>query len=138
MIKKYKKLSFEELSNDSFERKPYLSSLNLENARMCFRIASKLVPTIRKNYSSKYRKMGQPLTCPSCTQMSPAQSQSAVTATEGETDPAPLHSQSHILNDCIAVSDLRTECEPSDDHSLAEFFRKVVARHMELEDVMLQ
>ena len=115
-----------------------MSNLSLENARMRFRIASKLVPTIRKNYSSKYRRRGQPLTCPTCTQLNLPPSSSSVTAVPGETDSAPLHSQSHILNDCIAVSDLRSECEPSDDNSLAEFFKKVVARHMELEEEMLQ
>ena len=106
MIRSYKKLSYNELSSETFARKHYLSNLSLENARMRFRIASKLVPTIRKNYSSKYRRMGQPLTCPSCTQLAPAQPRSSVTANPGETDSAPLHSQSHILNDCIAVSDL--------------------------------
>ena len=44
------------------------------------------------------------------------------------------HSQSHILFHCEAVNDLRNECDIEDNKSLAEFFRKAVARNMELED----
>ena len=41
----------------------------------------------------------------------------------------------HGLTECSLVSDLRTEFQPSegDDNSLAEFFKRVVARHMDLE-----
>ena len=53
---------------------------------------------------------------------------------EQETPP-PLHSQSHILTECEAMSDLRSEWEPNDDYSLAMFFKKVVARNMELENL---
>ena len=51
--------------------------------------------------------------------------------------PQPLHSQSHILTECQAVCDLRTECDPNDDYSLALFFKKVVARNMEIEDLAI-
>ena len=34
-------------------RKTYFHSLSLEKARMCFRISSKLVQTVRKNYTRK-------------------------------------------------------------------------------------
>ena len=128
MIRHYKKFSYDELSSDTFARQQYMSNLRLENAPIRFRIASKLVPTIRKNHSSKYRRMGQPLTCPMCTHLNLPLSSSSVAAVPVETE----------RNDCIAVSDLRSECEPSDDNSLAEFVRKVVARHMELEEEMSQ
>ena len=103
---------------------------------MFFRIKSKLVPTIRKNFSSKYRKMGQPLTCPSCSQMNESLTSRSTTGEQGETSPVPLHSQTHILYDCEYVSDLRNDCDPEDDQSLVDFFTKVVARNMELEDNM--
>ena len=44
----------------------------------------------------------------------------------------PLHSLTHILEDCELVSDLRANYTVSDDHSLADFLKKVVLRHMEL------
>ena len=106
-------------------------NLPLESARMRFRVASKLVPTILGNFASKYRRRGQSLTCPAC--LSPGHGSS-----EQEGRNQPLHSQSHILTDCVAVSDLRAECDPQDDVSLADFFKKVVARNMEIEEFNLQ
>ena len=128
---KYKKLDFLKLSNETFERKQYFSDLSLENARMSFRISSKLVPTIRNNYPSKYRRRGIPLTCPTCSNPSLSTTSGPKTS---DTAPPPLHSQSHILTDCLGVSDLRAECNEKDDKSLAIFFRKVVARQMEIEE----
>ena len=131
-IKGYKKLNFEELSLETFERKPYFFNLSLENARMRFRAASKLVPTILMNFPSKYRRIGRSLTCPSCSRPS-----SSSASGELIQSPNPLHSQSHILTECTAVSDLRADCDPEDDESLAVFFRKVVARHMEMDDDLI-
>ena len=101
-----------------------------------FRVASKLVPTILMNYPSKHRRSGRPLTCPSCSRTSPTHASSSAMSVSGASAQTvtPLHSQSHIMTECIAVSDLRAECNPEDDTSLAVFFRKVVARHMEMED----
>ena len=50
MTKKYKKICYNEIASDSFERKPFMINLNLEDARMIFRVKSKLVPTICKNF----------------------------------------------------------------------------------------
>ena len=131
-IRSYKKLSFDQLSQETYERKSYFFDLSLENARMRFRVSSKLVPTILANFSSKYRRRGQSLTCPSCSALTPDRSEQEDSI--GQTEP--LHSQSHILTECVAVRDLREECEPRDDFSLAEFFKKVVARNMEIEDLL--
>ena len=135
-IKGYKKLSYEELSRETFERKPYFFNLSLENARMRFRVASKLVPTVLMNFPSKYRRIGRPLTCPSCSRPSSTPTSSSLTRESAELNnsPDPLHSQTHILTDCMAVNDPSAECDPDDDTSLVVFFRKVVARHMEMED----
>ena len=51
-----------------------------------------------------------------------------------EVQAQPLHSQTHIETTCSLVSDLRAECPPIDDRSLAELYRKIVARHMQLEE----
>ena len=138
-IQKYKKLNFEELSNETFERKQYFGKLSLENARMRFRAASKLVPTILMNFPSKYRRTGRPLTCPSCSRPRSTPDLSTAMRESGKHNQStsPLHSQSHMLTDCIAMSDLRTDSDPHDDASLAIFFKKVVARHMEMEDDLL-
>ena len=133
-VKGYKKLNFSELSQETFERKSYFFNLSLENARMRFRAASKLVPTILMNFPSKYRRVGRSLTCPTCSTPRPSTSPARNESGEENKSFNPLHSQSHILTDCAAVSDLRDECDPEDDESLAVFFRKVVARHMEMDN----
>ena len=78
--------------------------------------------------------MGQPLSCPSCSELNRSLTSRSATGELGEPSSTPLHSQTHILSDCEAVVDLRNECNPEDDKSLADFFRKVVARNMELEE----
>ena len=141
-IRGYKKLDYDKLASESFERKAYFDSLSLEESRMLLRVNARLVPSILANYPSKYRRMGKSLSCPSCSRAT----HSVVTRTEtselvGERPPAPspatpLHSQSHLLSgECEAVRDLLDECEPSDDKSLAIFFMRVVARNMEIEDL---
>ena len=95
---------------------------------MRFRVASRMVPTIPANFPSKHRKRGQSLTCPSC-------SDPGVAGSGEEAQEPRLHllSQSHLLHHCEAVQDLRGECDPQDDRSLAEFFKQVVARNMEID-----
>ena len=63
-IRSYKKLNYEELSNEPFERKSYFSSLSLPKARMRFRVASSFVQTVHGNFSRKYRN--KTLSCPGC------------------------------------------------------------------------
>ena len=110
-----------------------MANLNLEDVCMFFRIQSTVDPKIRKNFSDMYRRKGQSLTCPSCTGLNRSVTSRSVTDEQGEMSPNSLHSQSHILNSCEAVNDLRIECDPEDDKSLTDFFRKVVARNMKIE-----
>ena len=143
-IQGYKKLNYDELSRENFDRKQYFSQLNLEDARMKLRINVRLVPTILANYPSKYRRQGRSLVCISCSQSARG---TPVTGSGGQAsaptsslsppppspDSPPIHSQSHLLSgECQAVSDLLEECDPLDDHSLALFFRHVMARNMEI------
>ena len=65
-IKNSKKLNYEKLSEEKFERKEYFFKQNLENSRMLFHISSRLVPCVKANYPSKYRRQGKPLSCSSC------------------------------------------------------------------------
>ena len=138
-IRGSKKLDFEKLSSEKYEKKSYLNELDLESARILFRFHSKLIPTVRKNFSSQYRRKGVSLTCPSCSKLSlpsspelPTMMSSSNSLSMSSSTP-PLHSQSHLLTSCEAVKDIRDECMPfADDQSLAEFFRLVVARHLEM------
>ena len=132
-LRRYKKLNYEKVASEPFVRKPYFFKQDLESARTLFRISSALVPTIKAYYPNKYRRRGIPLTCPSCPPLSSASASSENSSTmEPRGGEPPLHSMSHILEDCLLVSDLRSECTVSDDKSLADFFKRVVTRHMEL------
>ena len=136
-ISKYKKLDQERLKEDNFGRKPFLDTLNLDDSRFRWRIEAKLVSSIKCNYPSKFRRRGLPLTCPLCATSNPtAASVEKVTQTGEQSLPSPpLHSQSHLLSgECDGVSDLLIDCDPGDDKSLTIFFRRVVARNMELEE----
>ena len=124
-IKRYKKLDYDVLSKEPFERKPYLSTLSLKNARMRYRVSSGLVQTIRSNYPRKYK--GQSLACPGCIETRAANSDPDMNLnSQSETD-----SQIHVMV-CDSYSDFRgPSFDPEDDKMLAEFFLKVVTRRME-------
>ena len=117
-IQGYKKLNYDELSREKFERKPYFSKLNLEDSRMKLRINVHLVPTILANYPSKYRRQGRSLACFACSQSA---ARTPGTGSGGQvststSSPPPIHSQSHLLSgECQGVSDLVIDCDPQDD-----------------------
>merc|ERR1711954_19698 len=50
---RYKKLKPEELANEKFERKEYFHKLDLENARLRFKINSEVIPTVRSQFRNK-------------------------------------------------------------------------------------
>ena len=139
-IGRYKKLDKNKLENDAFERKEYLDKLNLEDGRTRMRIEAKLIPTILGNYPSLHRRRGKSLVCPSCSPPVPGEiPRTGARESEVRMPPSPsppLHSQSHLLSgQCDGVRDLLENCDPMDDKSLVTFFRRVVARNMELEQI---
>ena len=113
-IKKYKKLDHGEFEKEKFARKDYFHNLDLEGVRTRFRISSKMVPTIRKNFSRKYRQ--QTLTCPACSSL------------QGEKY---LDTQEHVLTVCSAYSDLRNELNLGEDKDLVTFFKSVLERRID-------
>ena len=125
-IKDYKKLSYNELSSEPFERKSYFSNLSLSKARMRFRIASSYVQTVRGNFSRKYRNKS--MACPGCSNSDPpapatsSQSQPR-DSKDALVDQSQRDTQSHLL-ECVAYSDLRVSLEqdPMNDEKLADFF----------------
>ena len=93
--------------------------MNLESARMVFRVRSKLVQTVRKNFSRKYRSSS--LKCQSCPGLNDSQNNRTL----------PEDTQTHLINHCPAFSDLRVEHDLDSDKGLAEFFKEVVNRRIE-------
>ena len=51
-IKQSKKISQEKYVGQKFERKAYLSSFNISDARMKFKLNSHMAPTIKMNFPS--------------------------------------------------------------------------------------
>ena len=115
--KKYKKLNHDELAQENFERKPYFYELNLENLRIMFKIKSQVVPTIRKNFSRKYRDKS--LECPSCRNLNPSPSIPA------------KDTQHHLITECPAFTDIRNEKDMGNDKDLAEFFKAIIQHRMD-------
>ena len=111
--KKYKKVKFEDLEREPFERKRFLKNLNLHDSCMRFHILSKMVPTVRSNFRNRYKDSKQ---CPSCATRDNSQ---------------PLGSQSHLLVDCPAFEELREGKDLSDDKDLADFFTNIVKHRID-------
>ena len=143
-IRTYKKLDYDELSNQPFERKSYFSSLSLPKSRMRFRVASSFVQTVRGNFSRKYRNKS--LSCPGCSNAeadppvtnnsitsATDQSQPRITEDSGSVKPTKSRdSMSHVLV-CPAYDDIRSslELDPMDDEKLADYFTQVVQRRID-------
>ena len=57
-------MKYEDLIKDEYRRKDYFKTLDLEGARLRFRISSNMVESVRSNFPGQYRANGKPLTCP--------------------------------------------------------------------------
>ena len=101
-IQKYKKLDYHQMSQESFERKSYLSNMKLEDSRMLFRISSQMLD-LKVNMKNKYRN--QSLTCRLCRSDDPESVQA---------EEKPEESQFHLANECETFSSLRSETDFSE------------------------
>ena len=110
-VKKSKKLNYEELSSESFERKQYFFSLDLDSVRYRFRISSKMLD-IRTNFPGKYRSVG--FECPSCKQSNRNEEQN-------------IETQEHIEKSCIAFEEIRNQYDLSEDDQIVLFFQEALA-----------
>ena len=63
----YKKINFEHLSEEKFERQSYLTNLNTSEARLRFKIKAKITPTIQMNFPSDAEFASNLWTCSGCT-----------------------------------------------------------------------
>ena len=93
-----------------------------------------MVPELRANFPSKYRRQGLSLSCPSCTEPSSPASQ-GTTGSETAGREGARDSQAHVMYDCSAFSDLRETYDLDNDREVAQFFKAVVARRMDLEEL---
>ena len=104
LIKGYKKLSYDDLSQEHFERKSYLATLNPSDARLKFKIESQMVPGIKMNFKNNQKYKQELYKCDHC--------------------PA-LDSQDH-LRWCQSYAHLREGKDLSIDADLVAFFKGVM------------
>ena len=120
MAESYKKIDMEEFTNDDFKRKQYFYTMNIEQVRYKYRIDNKMVATIRKNFSNKYRNSS--LSCQSCRHLPKNSNNNASNIT---TNRIP-DTQTHVLYECEAFSHLREQLDTRDELQLIQFFKQVV------------
>ena len=106
MKRSYVKL--EEIKNESYEKKEYLSFMTLESARMNFRIRSKMIKC-KFNYSSDRRNVISSWRCDSCMRMGKLS----------------METQPHILV-CPSYRLLREGKSMSSLEDITEYYRKVM------------
>ena len=86
--------------------------MDLENVRMKFKITSKVVPTIRKNFPGKYKSRS--LNCPSCRNLN-----------SDDSNPQE-DTQFHLMFECPTFEDLRADKDFGNDDHLTAFFKAVI------------
>ena len=85
IAKNAKKIDSEEMAAEKFERKSYITDLRMDQARMNFRIKTKMVKNIKLNFQNDPKSVKALWKCPECSH---------------------LDSQEHVLW-CEGYSDLR-------------------------------
>ena len=143
-IKKYKKLDYEELAKEKFEKKQYFEELNLEEIRLKFKISSKVVPTVRSHFNNKYKGKGR--RCPSCVQppifssleetseplnvSSRLEDDFPVSLSNPLTE-EPSDSICHLVYDCPTFADQRRHKNMENDVDLCRFFKEIIQYRIE-------
>ena len=101
---KYKKISYEELSKEQFELKPYIRQLNMSLARDKFRLRSKMTRTVKFNFPSDKKFKADMWRCWHCPS---------------------IDSQAHVRV-CPAYHELRHDKDLNNDKDLVLYFRQVI------------
>ena len=132
-MRSYKKLNVEELSKEPFERKAFLSELNLERSRMKYKLLSSVVPTVRSHFSNKYKEKS--LACPECSSNESADTDQVKDRHNNSNNldaSKPKDTVDHIVLHCKEYDDLKDEgFDPLNDDMLTDFFGKVIQRRIE-------
>ena len=112
----YKKLKYEEMENDSFRVKPYLSNLNSTDARMRFKLDCGMAPTIKMNFQSDQQFARDLWTCPGCSEPGDVM---------GSRD-----TQRHVMV-CPGYQEFREDRDLSEDKDIVEYFKLVINHRLD-------
>ena len=113
-IKHSKKISYEEYVGQKHERKAYLSSLNISDARMKFKLNSRMTPTIQMNFPSDPEFTRQLWTCSGC-----------IDGVDGDRVDGSRDTQEHVII-CPGYAGLRENKNFDDDKDLVRYFSQVI------------
>jgi hypothetical protein len=121
-MKKSKKMKFEEYVTKDFKRQAYLTSLNLSDARMRFKINASMTPTVKMNFPSDEDFASQLWSCSGC----------------GNSDlgyelAGSRDTQQHIMI-CPGYEELRENKNLEDDRDLVKYFSQVIKRRKDLDN----
>ena len=122
--KKYKKIDYKRCCNEKFERKSYLTKLNVADARLYFRIKYFLVPTFRLDYKNVPQYRAEKWRCPDCVERIQRDRQPPgdveVICDEDSYDHARYH--------CPSNNKLREDTDFRDPKQEVVFFRQIIDR----------
>ena len=124
-IKSYKKLSYEKMKDEKYERKKYFFTLNLEETRARFRVSNNMVQSFRKNYPGKFK--GKSLSCQYCLKKFKEENPNIQVTSDLVPDDSQFHSYVCPENREL-VKNLDIENSDSD---LVLFFKTILDRRFE-------
>ena len=108
--KSYKKINLNALKEDDCSLKPYFMKLKVEDARLRFKMASNMTPTVAMNFQSERKFIARLWSCPSCFV---------------DEDKNARDTQQHILI-CKAYANLRIGRDLTNDKDLVDYMRNVI------------
>ena len=111
----YKKVNLDELKDEDFQPKKYLSELNVTKARLRFKIKSEMTPTVKMNFQSNTQYIRDLWSCPGC---------SIPGDVMGNRD-----TQQHVLL-CPAYEEYREGKDITNDNDLVRYFEQVIKRRL--------
>ena len=119
----YKKINYDDLVKEKYEMKEYFRTQNLHQARFLFRLSSLMVDGIRTHHSSKYRRRGIPLSCPSCSIPITTENDNLVMVPID----APRDDVKHIMTECVKYEEMKENRDIFNSESdLISFFQDVL------------
>ena len=126
LVKKNKKIDPREYEEEPFEKRSYLSSMKLTDVRMRMRISCGMISQIKANFKQKYKRKNMSILCSSCRNLSDNEITDDDDETKEKTD-----TQLHLLEECKAFSELRSETDLNTDEGLVYYFNQVIKKRLE-------
>ena len=119
--KPYKKLNF--YAEQKFELRPYVTNLNISEARMKFKINACMTPTIQMNFPSDVEFASNLWTCSGC-----------AGSDMGDEVVGCRDTQQHVMI-CPGYAQLREDKNLDNDRDLVHYFAQVIKNRQESDNV---